>query len=123
MSNWDFIYKKTGAPVALDNAPTVDGGADDPRAKAGTNCSFTVTDKYGVEQCPQLLIFAVGGTPTLTVHIYTKTTNSWLPLASAVAPTPTVPAKVSVPPDSLVWIQITANGTTTGVYAGLQPIT
>lgn len=117
MSNWDFCYSKSGAPVANDNAPTVDGGANDPRTFTGSNGPFVVTDKYGIEQSPQLVIFSVGGTATVNVYVYSKAANSWL-IAGTCAPSATGPAKVSVPPHSLVFIQVVANGGATSIYAG-----
>lgn len=120
-TNWDICYMKTGAPVALDNAPTADSGADDPRTLTTPNAPFVISDKYGRDQSPELMLFAVGGSPTVNVYVYSEMAKTWIRYATGLLPTPTVTVFVPIPVDALVFIQVTSSGTATGVFAGVIP--
>lgn len=127
MENWDFRYKKTGAPAALDNAPTVDGGADDPTNVAkGTAGAFSVGDKYGVDTAVDLMIFAEGGNPTCILYVWSKAAGSgsagkWILFKDAITPTPTAPVSVKVPPHAKLFLRVSVNAAATAIYAGIMP--
>ena len=119
MSQIDFVYvNKTPAAAG---APTTDGGANDPDGAALANAgigSLETTDKYvymGI--ATNLVFFNVGGNPTLELWFYSATLKAWVLWQGGIIPTPTVPARVKVPPYMKLYIRVATLNLATAIYA------
>lgn len=111
MANSEYAanYKKTGAPIATDAAPAT---------RADAHCVSPVA----VSGAPQALwVSAVGGAPTVTVSMWDRATELWLPLLSAAAVATTAPTKVAVPDGAPLYVRVTADGGCTTLSAGFGP--
>jgi hypothetical protein len=111
MANSEYAasYKKTGAPIATDAAPTV---------RADAHCQVD-GNRTGVPMA--LWISAVGGAPTVTVSMWDRATELWLPLSSAAVVAVTAPTKVAVPDGAPLHVRVTADGGCTTLSVGFGP--
>lgn len=118
--SWDLTYVNTSPTNAL--APTTDGGVSDPDgsllADEGIG-SFEVTDKLsaGTGGATDLVLFSVGGNPTLQIYVYSRALG-WILLWDAVTPTPSVPVRYRVPSYAKCYIRVQAAGGATSISAG-----
>lgn len=118
--NWNVVYRKSGAPVAVDAAPTNDGTATDPSTfeQYGSFISYPLKSLHEGAP-PALWLLATGGTVTATIYVLVGTT--WMPFKTAASITATDATVVNVPPHAKLFIRVTAAPAATLLVAGWGP--
>lgn len=123
MSGYDPCYVNPNA--AQTNAPTTDGGADDPNGQTLQDArlgAIDVNDKFtaGAGAATDLVIYAAGGAATdVSVYVFFRGIG-WVMHKKTTAPDVGAPVRVPVPAYGRIFIRVVNKGAATAIYAAFD---